>query len=67
MSEAIDAKGIAEELRIIREDLTFIKTHMVDMDSLLSPEEETRLEESLKEYKEGKTVPLSEFKKAMRR
>lgn len=54
---------IATELRAIRKDLDYIKMHMVDVDTILAPEEEMRLEESLKEYKEGKATLLEDFEK----
>lgn len=58
-------KEIVEELRMIREDLEYIKKHMVDVDTVLTSEEEERLEESLKEYREGKTTSLEDFEKEM--
>jgi hypothetical protein len=36
---------------------------MVDVDMVLTPQEEARLEESLKEYKEGKAMLLEEFER----
>lgn len=63
MAEATVPKEIADELKSIREDLTYIKKHMVDVDTILTPEEEARLEESLAEHKKGKSVPLKEFEK----
>ncbi len=46
---------IMQELKEIKKDIKFIKKHMIDIDSILTTEEEKRLEESLKEFKEGKT------------
>jgi len=37
---------------------------MVDVDTILTIDEERRLEESLEEYKEGKTIKLEDFEKA---
>jgi hypothetical protein len=65
MAEAEIPKEVVEELRAIREGLDYIKAHMVDVDMILTPEEEERLEESLREYKEGKATPLEEFEKEM--
>ena len=65
MAEAMLPKKIVEELKAIREDLDYIKSHMVDVDMVLIPEEEARLEESLREYKEGKATPLEAFEKEM--
>ncbi|MEA3254331.1 MAG: hypothetical protein U9Q22_00670 [Candidatus Altiarchaeota archaeon] len=55
--------GIVKELKIIRADLDYIKEHMVDVDTILAPMEEVRLEESLREYKEGKTTRIEDFEK----
>ena len=54
---------IVTELKAIRRDLNYIKEHMVDVDTILTPSEEKALEQSLKDYKEGRTVSLSEFER----
>jgi hypothetical protein len=51
MSEAIDSREIRYELRAIREDLDFIKGHMVDVDSIMTEEDYL----SLKEYRDEKS------------
>ena len=56
-----NSKNILEELRVIREDLHYIKKHMVDIDMFLTAEEENMLDDSLKEYIEGKTTSLEKF------
>ena len=50
----------------MKSDLDYIKGHMVDADTILTKDEENTLEKGLKEYKEGKTVSLDEFKKNRR-
>ncbi|MDI6903718.1 MAG: hypothetical protein QMC77_08285 [Methanocellales archaeon] len=65
MMQTTIPKEIVEELKTIREDLDYIKKHMVDVDTILTPEEEKRLEESLKEYKEGGTTRLEDFEKEL--
>ena len=62
-----EAKEILEELKAIRSDLEYIKDHMVDVDTILTPKEEERLEESLRDLKEGRTTSLEEFEKEMKR
>ena len=54
---------ILEELKTIKLDLEYIKVHMVDVDTILTPEEEERLEESLQDFREGKTTSLEEMEK----
>ncbi len=65
MMQTTIPKEIVEELKTIREDLDYIKKHMVDVDIILTPEEEKRLEESLKEYKEEGTTRLEDFEKEL--
>jgi len=64
MEQVSIPKEVIEELKMIRRDLDYIKKHMVDVDTILTIDEERRLEESLEEYKEGKTIKLQDFEKA---
>jgi len=65
MAETIIVKKLVTELREIKKDLSFIKKHMFDPDSIMTIEESKRFEQSLKELKEGKTTPLSDMKKEL--
>lgn len=65
MTEATIPKELVHEIKAIREDLDYIKEHMVDVDMILTPKEEARLKESLKEYEEGKATTLEDFEKEM--
>jgi len=56
---------VLKKLDTIQSELHYIKEHMVDVDTLLTPEEEERLEESLKEFREGKTTSFKDFEKEM--
>jgi hypothetical protein len=49
---------IVEELKAIRKDLNYIKEHMIDIDMILTPDEERILKEGIKELKSGKTTKL---------
>ena len=64
MAESINMH-ITEELKAIRKDLEFIKTHMFDPDTIMSVEEERRFKQALVELKEGKTTSLSDLKKEL--
>jgi hypothetical protein len=64
-TESINVNEITEELKAIRKDLNFIKSHMFDEDCILMKEEEKRAEEAIEEYKLGKAVPLKVFEKEM--
>jgi len=54
---------LMQELKLIREELQYIKEHMVDVDMVLSHEEEKCLEECMCEHRDGKTVKLCDFKR----
>lgn len=62
-----EIKQVLEKLDVIKSELDFIKDHMVDRDSILTTEEEERLEESLEDLKRGRTVSLADFEKEMKR
>lgn len=64
---AAESKQILMELEAIRKDLDYIKGHMVDVDTILTPEEEERLEESLTDYKTRKTTSIEDFEKEMKK
>ncbi|MCK4491132.1 MAG: hypothetical protein KAU03_00810 [Candidatus Altiarchaeales archaeon] len=65
MAQVLIPKEVVKELKAIRKDLDYIKEHMVDADTILTLEEEARLEESLREHKEGKTAKLEDVKKEL--
>ena len=64
---AIIEKEIWEELKVIRRELEYIKEHMVDVDTVLTQEEERILDESLREFEEGEATKLDDFEKELRK
>ena len=52
-----------QELKMIREELQYIKEHMVDVDMVLTLEEHNDIDECMKEFRDGKTVKLEDFKR----
>ena len=62
----LQTQQILNELKTMRIDIEFIKENLVDVDAILTPEEETRLNKSLDEFKQGKTTSLEEFEKEMK-
>ncbi|MDD9954298.1 MAG: hypothetical protein OXR66_08255 [Candidatus Woesearchaeota archaeon] len=62
MEQAVEKK-LFEELKDIKSELGQIKEQMDD--SVLTPEEEARLDEALAEAKAGKAVSLDEFEKEL--
>lgn len=64
MAETMNIQ-VTEELKAIRKDLDFIKSHMFDPDTIMTTEEERRFKQALQELKAGKTTPLSKLKKEL--
>ncbi|MDP3640521.1 MAG: hypothetical protein Q8R53_04975 [Nanoarchaeota archaeon] len=62
---AVAVQSITEELKAIREDVQFIKTHLFDPDTIMTIDEERRFQQALQELKTGKTTPLSALKKEL--
>ena len=65
MAAGSTIQKIYEELKGLKEDVTFIKKHMFDADTIMTTEDAKRFEESMGELKEGKTTPLSELKEEL--
>ena len=53
-----EAKQILEELRAIRNDLDYLKEHIIDVDLVMTDEDVNSLREAEKNLKEGKTKRL---------
>ncbi|MEA2032595.1 MAG: hypothetical protein U9N41_03310 [Euryarchaeota archaeon] len=54
-------------MKVIRGELEYIKEHMVDVDTVLTREEERILDESLREFVEGEATKLEDFEKELRK
>jgi hypothetical protein len=48
-----ETNNLMDEIRKIKIDIEFIKTHMIDADIILTQEQITMLDESLKNEKDG--------------
>ena len=59
----MEMENIVKELKEIKKEIEYIKEHMIDSDFILSVEEEKILEESMKEFEEGKTIKLEDFER----
>ena len=64
MAEAL-LEQVYTELKSLKKDVHFIREHMVDADTVMTPEEEGRFNESMHELKEHKTTSLAEMKKEL--
>jgi len=65
MTEVSFEGRIFRELEYIKAELTNIKEHMVDADTILSEEEIMLVKESFEHEKEGKLLSFSDFKKSL--
>lgn len=65
MAETVTIKKIYDEIKGLKKEVTFIKKHMFDPDTIMATEESKRFEESMKELNEGKITLLSELKKEL--
>ncbi len=63
MQETQFEKQVLVELKEIKQELDTIKDHMIDVDTILTKEEHILLDESFKNEKEGKLVPLDKVKR----
>lgn len=54
---------LIKEMKSIKDDLECINLHMVDTDTILTPEDEGILKEGLEEFETGKTISLSDLKR----
>jgi len=56
---------ISEDLEFLKKEVMEIRMHMVDVDSLLTPEEARQLDASIANYKNRKTTSLAKLKKEL--
>ncbi len=57
---------IMEELKQLRQDVSYIKEHMVEMDMVLTPKEAKRLEKGLQELRTGRAKTLEQVERERR-
>jgi hypothetical protein len=65
MAEAAIPEKIANELEAIRQDLDYIKKHMIDIDSIMTEDDYIALQEYRTEKKTGKLVSHEYVKKEL--
>ena len=62
MAETINMEKMYREILALRKEVHDIKNHMVEIDVIMTPEEETQLEETLELHKKGKTKSFEDLK-----
>lgn len=60
-----DVQQILHELKTIKEELHYIRSHMVGADTILTSEEKALLDQSYIHEKEGKLVSGKELRKQL--
>ena len=65
MQETKTIQKIYTELKELKTEVSFIKKHMFDPDTIMTIDEAKRFNESMKELKQGKTTSLFELKKEL--
>jgi len=54
---------IIHELQEIKKELHYIRSHMIDVDTFLTPEEEQSVEEAISDFENGETISFDQMKK----
>jgi len=54
---------ISEDLEFLKQKIVNIESNMIDIDCVLTPQENANLDESLRELEEGKITSLEDFEK----
>jgi len=65
MAEIINMEKVYMEILALRREVQLIKNHMVDIDTIMTTEEEEKFERAMKDYKDGKTISLEDLKKEL--
>ena len=62
MAETINMEKMYREILALRKEVHDIKSHMIEIDVIMTPEEEAQLEETLELHKKGKTKRFEDLK-----
>lgn len=65
MAETVNMEKMYHELLALRKEVQFIKNRMIEIEVVMAPEEEVRLEEALEEHRKGKTKRVEDFRKEL--
>ena len=57
-----DLQRLLDELQALKDDVRYIKEHMVDKDTIMDEDETRKYEQSLAEFREKKTTSLADVK-----
>ena len=62
MAETINMEKMYREILALRKEVHDIKSHMIEIDVIMTPEEEAQLEETLELHKKGKTKRFEDLR-----
>ncbi|MEK6823714.1 MAG: hypothetical protein AABY06_01645 [Nanoarchaeota archaeon] len=65
MEEIINMEKMYREILALRKEVQTIKNHMIEIEVIMTPEEETQLEETLELHNKGKTKRFENLKKEL--
>lgn len=65
MAETINMEKIYREILALRKEVQTIKNNMIEIDVIMTPEEEAQLEETLELHNKGKTRRFEDLKKEL--
>ncbi|MBS3077513.1 hypothetical protein J4233_04545 [Candidatus Pacearchaeota archaeon] len=65
MTETASIEKVYMELLALKKEIDFIKTRIMDIEVVMTSEEEAQLEDALEQHKKGKTKKLEDLKKEL--
>ncbi|MEK6872768.1 MAG: hypothetical protein AABW90_02025 [Nanoarchaeota archaeon] len=65
MAETINMEKMYMELLALKKEVQFIKNRMIDIDLIMTSDEEVVLDEALEAHKKGKTKRYEDLKKEL--
>lgn len=65
MEKIIDMRKMYDEIMALKKEVALMKSQMVDIDAIMTSEDEVLLEEALLEHKRGETISLEDLKKEL--
>lgn len=63
--KAVTLEQIHKDLKFLKNEVVEIKEHMIDVDSIISKDEELLLKKARVEHEKGKTISLKELEKEL--
>ena len=65
MTETVNMERMYRELLALRKEVQFIKNRMIEIEVVMAPEEEVKLEVALEEHRKGRTKRVEDFRKEL--